>query len=54
MGPRHANQRCGGDGQNTNEAREASNLVAVRPIDDHATKAIGLVENQPKDGSYKA
>jgi hypothetical protein len=46
--------QSGGDGRKTDDAREANNLVAVRPIDDHAADAIGPVENQPKDGSYKA
>src|SRR6266478_3505667 len=34
--------QSGGDGRNTDDEHEASNLLAVRPIDD-----------QPKDGSHK-
>ena len=39
--------------ENTDEEREASNLLPMRPIDDRAPEAIGLVEDQSKDGSYK-
>src|SRR5271157_3771763 len=43
--------QSGGDGRDTDDEREASNLLAVRPIDDRAPEAFGPLEDQPKAGS---
>jgi sugar lactone lactonase YvrE len=36
--------------RNTDDEREASNLLAVSPIDECAPEAIGPIEDKPKDG----
>src|SRR6516162_2522575 len=42
------------DGRKTDNERQTTNLLSKRPIDNSAPEAIGLLEDEPKDASYKA